>query len=253
MSRAFCVGVVIAAGICCLTSGSKAGLTVSGDTYNLDFEGLEHGRIVNNQYQPLLGISVDNPNRSFDLGVAFDTNRSGTADPDLQFPWTGGNLAGQRLGNMLIIQENNNGIGDGIANRPDDEGNRPAGTITLTWSEDVASFGFDVADLESVSAERSEVRFYNGASLLLTVDFMDFVTNGSADYDPTVSFGDRTANRIAPIDVLGRTGFGADRIEIAVGGSSAYDNFTGELVPTPASLALLGLGGAGLIRRRRGN
>ena len=52
-------------------------LTGPATALTIDFESFDHGELVD-------GVTVNNPDRSFDLGVAFDTNRTGTADDDLE-------------------------------------------------------------------------------------------------------------------------------------------------------------------------
>ncbi len=218
----------------------------------IDFNGLVHGEIVNTQYQGSHGVTIDarNYSRSFDLAVAFDTTRTGTRDDDLEDPWTSGNLAGNmNLGNALILQENNYGIGDGIADRPDDEGSRPAGWIRFSFDEVKTGIGFDILDLESATAEASSLKLYLDGSLVASIDFMDFISAGSDVYDPSVSYGNNSANRIGVItaDALGIQGFNTAKFKL--GGSMAIDTI--KVVPTPGTFAMLGLGGACVARRRR--
>ncbi len=70
-----------------------AALAGSAQAQTITFNELEHGRIVNSQYTTMgVTIAANNFARSFDLAVAFDTQRTGTADPDLEDPWDRGNI-----------------------------------------------------------------------------------------------------------------------------------------------------------------
>lgn len=229
-----------------------AGSASADISETLDFEGLVHGEIVHAQFEPTHGVSItaENFNRDFDLAVAFDTALRNTRDSDLESPWTVGNLAPDtHLGMALIIQENNVGTGDGVADRPDDEGRRPAGTLMFQYKTVRDGFGFDVIDLESETAEMSSLDFYLDDVLVRSVDFAEFLSGGEFG-DNSIVYGNNSANRIDVMsaDALGIDGF--DAVRINVGGSMAFDNITA--TPTPGTMAMLGLGGACLARRRRG-
>ncbi len=220
-------------------------------TVVITFEGQQHGRIVSNQFaaQGLTMITADNPNRSFDYAAIFDTTRTGTADPDLEDPWDGGNLASTTiLRNVLIIAENNTGDGDGVLNNPDDEGSRPAGSITFQFASPLTYFGFDIIDLEGVIQESSRLTFFSGATNLGTVNFSQFVTNnGNPFYDSTIVFGDNSANRIQPINMADLGAGSFDRVVLRLGGSGAIDNL---VIPAP-SVGAMAIVGALLASRRR--
>lgn len=252
---------------------------------------LPNGLIVNNQYAALgLSISARNAGGGPDLAVVLDTTLSGTADPDLEDPFTSGNLAdcsgatllddAVELGNVLIIQENSIGIGDGIANSPDDEGSRPAGSILLDFAAGITQIGFDLIDIEANEVLDSYFASFFSAgdsTPLATVNFNEFLkkedrTDGlggvadgffSDQSEGQVKFdGDNSANRIDPItaaDLRSLTGNNAisafSRVEIRFGGSGAIDNvvFSGEM-PELASFATWGVLAmfAGLVGRRSG-
>ncbi|MEM9372115.1 MAG: PEP-CTERM sorting domain-containing protein [Planctomycetota bacterium] len=224
-----------------------AGASSLASAQTLDFSGLVHGEVVNNQFAGAgVTVSAVNPNRSFDLAVAFDTTMSGTADPDLEDPFVTGNIDGNTfLGNVLILQENDTDAdGDGILDNPDDEGSRPAGQLIFDFDTTIASLGFDIVDLEGSIAENSVIEFFLGGSSVLSIDFAEFEAGGA--FDMGAIFGNNTLNRIDEISVAG----GFDRAVFNLGGSSAIDNvaFT---VPAPGAVALLGLGGLAAARRRR--
>lgn len=212
----------------------------------IDFEGLAHGLIVEDQYADQgIKIAAVNPNRDFDLAAVFDTNLINTRDADLESPWDVGNLPSNTdTGNILIIQENNVGIDDGIADLPDDEGRRPAGQLIVDFGRTFASIGFDLVDIEDATSERSTLELFLGNTSVLAIGFDEFESGGA--YDQGAVYGDNSLNRIGMIDVAG----GFDRAVFSLGGSAGIDNIS-YAVPAPGAFALLGLGGLLVGRRRR--
>lgn len=212
-----------------------------------------NGTVVSDQYKAEFGltISAENTGSGPDLAVLFDSSLRGTRDPDLEFAKTG-NLA---FFNILIIQENDIGCGDGVCDEPDDEGGRPAGSITFAFeSAPLLSFGFDLLDIEDEAPETmGMVLFYSGGSggtLVESKSFADFTARDGA------LFGDNSANRISPF--LFSEADAVDTVVFEMGGSGGLDNVGFELVPEPTTAGLLGLGLLGLVvggrspRRTRG-
>jgi hypothetical protein len=203
----------------------------------LDFSDLMHGEVVAEQYAGMgVHISAINPNRPIDIAMAFDTTLAGTLDPDLEDPFSMGNTdLNTPLGNILIISQNG---------QPNDEGSRPAGQLIFDYDMTVQSFGFHVVDLESETIEASSLEFYLDGMLVETVDFEELLAGGT--HDNGVVFGNNSINLIEEFSVAG----GFDQAVINLGGSMGFDNIT-YTVPAPGALALLGMGAAAGIRRRR--
>lgn len=229
-------------------------------TLDLDFDqdsaasAILNGQVIDDEYG-LDGVTISavNPNRAWDLAIAFDSTLSGTQDPDLEDPWSGGNLASNTLlGNLLILAENDAG------GPPDDEGARPAGQLIFDFGFTATSLGFDIVDVESSTAEPGSVQFFRsdgggGFDLQGSFTFMDLVTNGSAVFDSTISFGDNSANRVSPVllaELDDAVGSEFDRVIFNLGGSGGLDNLVIATAPEPATWLLGALGLAWLGRRR---
>ena len=262
-SKILFVGIILSLFILSVIVGGSADAVI----ITFDEPGLNHGTILNNQLFGTYGLTASalNTGGGPNLAVIFDSNRTGTRDGDLQFTgygsnnsrWDGGNIAATPLGNLLIIQENNEGTGDGIADKPDDEGTKPAGKLTLEFATPLTAIGFDLIDIEdnSEKTEGNFATFYMGGAELATVGFAEFESGGG--FDQGATFGDNFANRISPITIadLGiATPF--DKVEFRLEGSGAIDNINTTAVPEPATMILVGVGLVGLAgcqRRRRKN
>ncbi len=228
------------------------GVVAAASGQTVTFTGLQHGEIITNQFDPFFTITVDNFSGP-DIGAIYDTTTVGGADPDLEDPWSGGNLAANTvLGNVLIIAENDlDANNDGILDNPDDEAGRPAGTITIDFAQDITEFGFDVVDIEG-TVEQSSIEFWlNGSQVGSTIQFDEFEAGGL--FDSGVIYGDNFANRVFPITAAALGGTAFDRVVFNVGGSGAFDNFVipGSNFPAPGTAALLGFAGLAASRRRR--
>ena len=241
-----CSKVLVPCAIAALASCASAGL--------LDFSGVQHGEIITNQFSASHGVTISavNFNRTHDLAIAFDSNETGTADDDLESPFTGGNLPSTtNLGNLLIISTNDtDSNNDNILDSPNDEGARPAGELIFDFAIAQTEIGFDLVDVENVTAENGLVEFYLGGSQVGdTVSFADFTDNSSDYFRAGVAYGNNSANHITPL-TAGEVGFTEfDRVVVTMGGSGGIDNLV--YVPTPGTGALVA--GAALIgvRRRR--
>lgn len=203
----------------------------------LDFNDLQTGEIVTNQYEQL-GVSISATNMGWgpDIAIVFDSQNPTGGDSDLASPWSGGNLESQtNLEKILIIAENDiDSDNDGMIDVPDDEGNRPAGSIYFDFDSTMCSIGFDLIDVEGPSEYGNDsgfvATFFMDDKVLAKVGFEEFVNSNSIFYDSSVKFGNNKANHISPITVENLSEFSGkqvlvfDRVEINLGGSSAIDN-----------------------------
>lgn len=213
----------------------------SSNAILLDFNDLQAGEIVTNQYEQL-GISISATNMGWgpDIAIVFDSKNPTGGDSDLASPWSGGNIESQtNLEKILIIAENDiDSDNDGIIDRPDDEGNRPAGSIYFDFDSTMCSIGFDLIDVEGPSEYGNDsgfvATFFMDDKVLAKVGFKEFVNSNSIFYDSSVQFGNNKANHIMPISVDDLSEFSGkqvlvfDRVEINLGGSSAIDNINVE-------------------------
>lgn len=263
--------------IAALAATSVAGLSAAG-TQTLDLSGYVHGQVLSNADLGPATVGADNYHNGADLLVVFDTTERSTRDSDLEGPsgsngsWGNGNVGSSTVvGNILIVQEVDNnfaGYTDSsktVVKRPDDEGRRSGGTnagageITFAFDAPITSFGFTLIDVEGPSefgTDRGYFATFTSNSQTVKVSFADFLNSSSAFYDPTVKFGDNSANRISAITAgqLGLQSF--DHVTINLGGSAGVGEVSYSTgVPTPgaagAGLALMGLIAAR--RRRRDN
>lgn len=106
----------------------------------LNFNSFGHGDVVSDI--EILGVNGavtadGNSASSPDIAVAFDTRRTGTADPDLEGPFTDARGREKTPGRVLIIQENPLG-------EPDDDGR--GGVIMFEFESPLTFLGFNIFD-----------------------------------------------------------------------------------------------------------
>ena len=214
--------------------------TIQAEAFVLDFDDLPQGDIVSSQFLKTNGVTIfaKNFGNGPGLAIIFDSLNPTGGDNDLAGPpWEGGNLASGNtvLGKILIIAENDVDLDlDGLIDFPDDEGNRPAGSIYFDFENPMCSVGFDLIDVEGPSEFGRNsgfvATFFMGGSELARVGFDQFINENSMFYDPTVEYGNNKANRILPITVESLSTFTGtsitafDKVEFNLGGSSAIDN-----------------------------
>ncbi len=223
--------------------------TIHAEALLLDFDDLPQGDIASSQFLKTYGvsISVKNFGNGPGLAIIFDSLNPTGQDYDLAGPpWEGGNLASGNtvLGKILIIAENDDDLdNDGLIDLPDDEGNRPAGSIYFDFENPMCSVGFDLIDVEGPSEFGRNsgfvATFFMGGNELARVGFDQFINENSMFYDPTVEYGNNKANRITPISVdalssfTGKSITAFDKVEFNLGGSSAIDNIDVSSCQTP--------------------
>jgi hypothetical protein len=210
----------------------------------IDFEQFQHGEVIGG----VEGVDIRAVNyaRDFDLAVVFDSRERDTRDPDLEDPWSAGNLVESLpIGNLLIIQENDDGcdaVGD-VCSNPDDEGRRPAGELIFDFALPTPFIGFDVIDIDDAVMERGELTLTDSLGGSVTLGLESVLTAfGVGD----VVLGDNSANRVGPIDAAGLELQDIVQATFVMGGSGALDNIEYAIVPEPATAVLMGLGLVGL-------
>lgn len=214
-----------------------------GDT--ITFDSLPTGAILADQFATSHGVrfsAVNNVSSHPDKLVVFDTDNYTGGDVDLAYPWTGGNLTGQRLSKIFVIAEDVfDGDNDGLVDDPDDEGR--GGTVTIKFDSLLEAFRFDQVDRDDANGE--QVQIYKQGSLLDTITYVQMETA-----DPTIDFGNRKANRL-PWITSATVGDVFDEVRIQVSGSHGFDNITYSPVPEPATMILLAIGAVPVVMNRR--
>ena len=243
---------------CAVLVLSAAAARAGAGHSRLDFNERPAGSTVSNQYgsQGVL-ISVHRRSSGPDVITLFNTARAGEPDTDLELPFLGGNLAPDGPGgNILIIPENADDRNhDGLIDQPNDEGSRPSGDMHFEFTAPVTSFGFDLIDVEGPAEYSGDAgffaSFYRDGNLERRIGFGEFVNPKSRWYDPTVRYGNRTANRIQPITAAQLNLPFFDEVVLSFGGSGGTDNIVFAVVPEPETMALLGIAAAPLLLPRR--
>ncbi|MFK7788148.1 MAG: hypothetical protein AB8C95_01475 [Phycisphaeraceae bacterium] len=217
--------------------------SASAEWVQIHLDQFNHGQVVTGTTTGPTTFNAVNFHHADSQLVAFDTRQRDTRDPDIEGPnehdgrWTKGNLATDEVvGTVLILQA----IDDSFAGytdasqttvaQPDDEersayGSRPgAGEVTLELDQTVFAFRFTMLDVEPTGAfeDRSaSYVVYGHGKDSVKITFADLIDPSSEFYDPTIRFGDGSANRfpIVTADQLGLPGI--DRVVINLGGSGA--------------------------------
>lgn len=247
---------------------------------SIGFENLVSGQVVDDEYVLSDGVTLSavNTNRDFDFAVVFDTGLLPTRDGDLIAPFydfiesdfaNAGDQDAQSFngdvrdgnngmidpGNILIIQENNIGCGDGICDKPDDEANRPNGWFDIEFDTPVFLSSIDFFDVEVEEDNRPDAQITlttaTGSEIFFTPN-----TGGNFTYTENMQSASGAAfARPGAYNTWDRQFFNVAEvtmIRINMGGSGGIDNIRfATNVPTPAPLALTALGLLILRRKMR--
>ncbi len=229
-----------------------ASLTVCGaasaSAVVLDFEGLQTGEIVNNQFNPFVTVSATG---GAGQAIIFDTNNPTGGDYDLVVSNTlSPSASAPAGGNVLIIAERlTDSNNDGFVDVPDDNGR--GGTITFDFAQAVDFLGFNGIDFTD-GRGFLQVDLFSGAA-----NIFSFLIDDNAGSNPNIlaDVGDNIAFGLFE-NVFGADGVsGVTSAQITLGGSGAIDglDFAVSEVPVPAALPLMlsALGFGGFVSRRR--
>ncbi|MFT2090632.1 hypothetical protein [Paraglaciecola sp. 2405UD69-4] len=273
-------------------SQAHAGVTVIDFDTDSNGNAITNGQIVDDEYASA-GVSITSVNvnnttsKTSDdiegIQVAFDTNLSGTEDPDLeynrnrndyngtgQYSYTALNIDGIQFAdtpdNVLIMQNadfindsaNGNTCDAFSCTTPNDEnGTNPAGYFEFTFDTLVDIISLDTFDIEDNG--EFVIQFFANDNLVATRVETDKAVGDtvsifdSADY--TVQAGDDTLLTMGDgqfvRQLLNITGI--DRLRVQIPGSGAIDNlaFRTAEVPAPATLSLLAFAMLLIARRVR--
>lgn len=219
--------------------------SLAGATMMITFDdsGFVDGQVITGV--PGVSIEADNWVLPYNEAVIFDSEQTGSLFPQLEalqtgLPrWSGGNLQGVQLDNMLMLQ------GCKSQKCVDTVGNdrQATGTIRFTFDVPITSIGFDLINTDPLFAKFGAVTFTDVNGMSVTIEDKVLL----AGYE----IGDNMANRIAPFTALA---LGLDPIEsvtFQMGGAGALDNIVYVPVPEPATALFLGLGLALLAASRR--
>lgn len=215
----------------------------------IDFDGLPAGTFVDDQFAGvnISGVTFD-PSHP-DAAILFDSQGGSANDTDLQGPaWSGGNIASEVLGNLLILPQNvDDANSDGLVDVPNDSGKgpTPGGFLVFGFDTPITDFGLDLVDLEA--GESLLISFLSDGDVVGSLSDADL-----AAMDGSIAYGNNSANRIAPISAAMFNAASFDQVQIHLFGSGAIDNvdFSPVSVPEAGTAALLGVGILGLALRQ---
>jgi len=176
-------------------------------------------------------IVVDS-NGSVDSLITFDTNLTGTADPDMEAafdnPFTQEVEERRDFGYLAIIAENTN------FSRPDDEAR--GGTVTFNFVSPVK-----LRQMAFIDTSGGQASLFGENGLISVFDIPEVDTHNNS---PTNQFAILSFGAVA----------GVTSLQISIPSSGGFDNIRfNDQVPVPAALPLFlgGLGGIAVLQRRK--
>lgn len=194
--------------------------TASAETVTIDFEGLDAGTFVTDQFA---GVTVS----ATEFGaLVFDTDNFTGGDDDLAAPFTDAMMNVLNPGNILIVSE------DGDGTDPDDNG--AGGSLFFDFAEAVTFDAFNVFDIDAAEGFTATFRGEDGIVLSTITNMLPIGDNGFA------SFTD--------LGIMGVL-----QAEFAFTSSGAVDDLTFDTaeVPVPAAGLLFLTGAAGFAAARK--
>jgi len=206
----------------------------------IDFDSIAPGTIIDDEYAPLVSVSVQNLGGGPDVAVVFDTLNPTGRDFDLGGPFDSNNpdLPDNYTANNVLIIHERFDCSRLTCAEPDDEGSRRAGRFFFDFSTPVRLESIDFFDVETVE---NGMRPENAISLF-DVTGSEIMPGGF--YTPDTG-GDNMWDRLAfNVD-------GVKRIELNMGGSGAIDNIAYSIIPIPSAAWLFGCGLVGLVALAR--
>ena len=154
MNLKFAFLIVLSGLLISYSLNSHAKITV------LNFDSFVDGTIVDSEYLLEHGVSLESFN--YIDGITNDDNLGSAYHyTALNMPGYTGNA---NPDNILILQENRTGCGDGLCDRPYDEGSRTAGYFTFTFSNIVKILNIDFFDIEDKAGrdvKHSGIHFFD--------------------------------------------------------------------------------------------
>jgi hypothetical protein len=231
--------------ICTIALGlGVLGLATTAKAANVDFEGYKPGQTVEFAGFGAGIFAVSAVGNSGEASGAGILNTEATNDHNFKYQFATGNLKTSRLRKVLIVP-----TADGSTTAD------PAGgQLTLTFFSPLKSFGFDVLDVDVADAPNTFVTFRFQGNDVQTIPFSEFKNSSSPFKRTTVQFGDRSANRIAPI-TSAQLGSDIDEVVFDFPSELGLDNISyrvDTIVPEPTAVGMiLGLPALTMLRRRR--
>ena len=238
-----CNATLAGLGVLLMAAGASA------DWHTIDIGRYGHGRVLDGKTLGPATVRAVNFHDEQSRLVVFDTRKRGTRDPDLEGPngdglgyWAQGNVDSQDItGTVLIVQETGASFAGYARNlpmvvaQPDDEeritnGKRPgAGEITFMFDHQIDAFRFTLFDIEENEVFDTHAGSYvvfTGGDQNVKVAFADLIDPNSPYYDPSIQFGNHSANRFPPITAHQLGLLGIERVVINLGGSGAVGDLS---------------------------